>query len=314
MAWLLRGAVVLVLSLLLLEASLRVAAWVARPDRSGEPAASDEALRILCAGDSHTLGAGVLRKWSYPAQLERRLAKLYWPHEVRVTNVGVAGANTAYVANRLDAFLAEYDPHLLILWVGINNGWNTAETRQPGLGAALESALMHSRVYRLVRVVLYTRRQPDFTRVRPRDWAKEEEDLHSLVTDVPLDVAAHSVSEDLESMIGTSRAAGVPVLLIDYPWMGAGDWLNGSIREAARAAQVPVIHTLDVFVRASKTHGPKALVTMGAGPHPSALLYRAVVDELTPTVASLLLESHGIEAGREAAAPRAVDTEVPPGG
>jgi lysophospholipase L1-like esterase len=293
---LVEAALMLLATLVLLEGALQLAAWVVRPDRGDDAAASEGTLRILCAGDSHTLGAGVRSNGSYPAQLESRLAELYRPRKVRVFNVGVAGANTAYVANRLAEHLAESRPHALILWVGVNNKWNAAEASdREGFAAKLDSWLALSRVYRLVRVTLYTREEPEFARTRLRAWARRGKRVDRMLSDVPVQVAERRATADLESMVRTSRAAGVPVILIDYPWANAG-YANRAIHAVGTELGVPVVSSAEVLERALQSHESKALVLWGAGPHPSALLYRKVVEALLPTLAAALSEAHGIEA------------------
>jgi lysophospholipase L1-like esterase len=73
--------------------------------------------RILCIGDSVTLGQGVAQEAVYPAQLRTLLA----PEHVDVVAAGVAGWNTAaeerFLAHHLDAL----EPDLVVLLYVIND-------------------------------------------------------------------------------------------------------------------------------------------------------------------------------------------------
>ncbi len=78
--------------------------------RDGElaPSPSPGGLRILCLGDSSTFGYGVTPEETYPARLERALARRFPGRSVEVMNAGVPGWSSANGA----AFLA----HEGILW------------------------------------------------------------------------------------------------------------------------------------------------------------------------------------------------------
>ncbi len=116
--------------------------------------------------------------------------------------------------------------------------------------------------------------------------------MQSIVSD---EEAARRAARDLEAMVDASRAAGVPVILIDYPWMNAA-WVNRAIHAAGEARGVPVVSSAGVFQRMARTHDVELLIERGAGPHPPPRLYGQVVEELLPTLPSLLAETHGLTA------------------
>ena len=74
---------------------------------------------ILAFGDSLTAGYGVDRELSYPAQLQRELARLGYAYNI--VNYGVDGDTTSGGLARLDAALA-LEPEIVILELGGNDG------------------------------------------------------------------------------------------------------------------------------------------------------------------------------------------------
>jgi hypothetical protein len=60
--------------------------------------------------------------------LQRMLAARHPERTFEVVNLGRAGVNSAYVANRLESDIAGYRPQLVIVWVGVNDLWNPLET------------------------------------------------------------------------------------------------------------------------------------------------------------------------------------------
>ena len=120
---------VLMLAPVLLEAALQVGSRFVS-DRGAEWREGAQ-YRVLSVGDSHTYGAFVARDQSYPAHLQQQLDRIE-PGRYSVLNRGIPGMSTAQVRNRLPLLLTRYQPDLVILWAGVNNSWNTAETGATG--------------------------------------------------------------------------------------------------------------------------------------------------------------------------------------
>jgi tetratricopeptide (TPR) repeat protein len=79
--------------------------------------------RILCAGDSFTIS-----EQGYPVLLERMLAEK--GHEkVRLIKEGISSASSAYIAARLDEWIKDYQPDMLVVMVGVNDDSTYTERR-----------------------------------------------------------------------------------------------------------------------------------------------------------------------------------------
>lgn len=134
-----------VAGLMVAEIALRVAT----PLFQHQPTVDNDAeLTILCEGDSFTYGIGGR---SYPEQLEAMLEeRLGTP--VQAINAGVPGLNSAVLADELESHLQTWSPDVLIVLIGENNSWNAVRTEPSGPLAALDRALLYSRVYKFFRV------------------------------------------------------------------------------------------------------------------------------------------------------------------
>lgn len=121
------AALLVVLTLLLLELVLQVGALVVAWTHDGTPAGSaDDGVQVvLCVGDSFTYGLGASdpQRTSYPAQLQARLDDLE-PDRWRVVNAGHPGRNSRGVLERIDAQLREHDPDHVVVLVGLNDRWS----------------------------------------------------------------------------------------------------------------------------------------------------------------------------------------------
>jgi len=137
------------LLLVLVELALQAAAPLVQRAMLRRPPtpSADAPLTILCVGDSNTYGLHV-PQWSYPAQLQARLAPRF-RSPVAVVNRGVPGQSTRQVAEGLPDDLRAARPDLVLILAGLNDAWNTGAED----GAAL-AFLGRLRLVRLARVLL----------------------------------------------------------------------------------------------------------------------------------------------------------------
>lgn len=258
------------------------------------------AVTILVVGDSHAAGAGVPREENLPAHLERMLAERHPERAFRFINLGLPGVNSPWVANRLERNIRQYDPDLIIAWVGVNDIWNATETDAWGTGSwALRARrlLLRSKVYRLATVIWHTGgydAEPGVEQVR-------EASRH--VAKPPPAELARGLSFDLERMVSTARAHRVPIIFMNYPV--PYDVVNDTIGKTAATLEVPVVNAVnDVWRAKGDGHDQKSLLNFAAGPHPTGILYRYVAESTLPAVETLLRDE-GLELGAPSHEPTA---------
>lgn len=129
----LKGCLILILLILLVETFLRVAGHLYlfklyANNYSKVTRHNSRDVVIVCLGESSTAGLWVVWQDSYPMQLANKLKEIYNDFDIKVIVPPHVGQNTSQVANRIKHYLALYKPKLLILMVGVNNEWSLAES------------------------------------------------------------------------------------------------------------------------------------------------------------------------------------------
>ncbi len=89
------------------------------PEVSRRPAPG--VFRILVAGDSVTMGTGVLLPETYAARLERALNAESTGTRYEVLNIGLSGLNTRWVVDRVARTGMNHHPHLVIYGYTLND-------------------------------------------------------------------------------------------------------------------------------------------------------------------------------------------------
>jgi len=279
----------LVLALVLLEGVLRLAAAVlparlqravTRAERPPEPGE----VRILCSGDSHTYGVGVTPEESYPAQLEDVLRKR--GVRARVVNAGVPGQNSTQLREQLPEKLAEYQPHIVLVWVGANNQWAPMDedTAQPSTRFR-----DRFRVTRLVRL-LFTK-----TEGVSGDFRRELDDALAKVGETPelrgrpgtrqlrsVEMTADLTRQDLDPIIAEVRQAGAVPMLLTYP-VTLGPLLLAIDRAIVDGGAAHQIRVIDLRVMARR-HTPRIPKLLLPDMHPAPRFYRAIGWEIARTI------------------------------
>lgn len=146
----------LVLSLVLIEVSLQATALAHRLVRGssaerGDAGEGGGAYRVLCLGESTT--APFFGVVAYDRILERLLNERGLGTRFRVINAGYAGRHTSFLLEKLPELLAEYDPQMVILMMGINDHLFFDEPTRLSLTIGLQHKLLHLRTYRLFRIL-----------------------------------------------------------------------------------------------------------------------------------------------------------------
>jgi hypothetical protein len=268
---LLEAVGVLLLTLLLLEGGLQIAALLVPRllTRAAEP--SGDGLRILCVGDSHTYGAGAALVESYPRLLHENLARRNPGHTFEVLNLGVPGMNSSQVANRIEGWIDELDPDLVIVWVGVNNPWNAAETTGAN---ALHRLLSASRLFRLAAAAWGKPRPPALTREQRQVTGRREPPLPVRESALSWPEALRGLDRDFERIAAVTRARRVPLVFLNYPYSFQPE-LRSAIRAAGERLAVPVVDTLGDAKRA-QLEGVHPIFVWGAGFHPTGALNRYI--------------------------------------
>ncbi len=268
--------------------------------RVGGPAPPG-AVTILVVGDSHAAGGGAPPEESLPAHLERALTVRHPSRTFRVVNAGVSGANSAWVANRLERNILLYHPDVIVVWVGLNDSWNLTETEVWGSGdwrVALRRLLLHSRLYRLAIVIWHTGAWE-----AESGWTLQRQ-AGMRTGSVPPAEVRRGLGFDLDRMARMAFERRLPVVFMLYP-LPYPD-VNATIWRTAARLGIPTIETTHDVVRARNDgHGRTAIMTFAAGPHPTGLLYRYIAESTLPTVEKLL-RGQGIVLERAADAPTAL--------
>lgn len=292
------------------EASLWLAASFSR-DRS-DPAIAERPHRILCAGDSHTYGAGVPEADSYPGQL-REILEARAPGRYAVINVGVPGLSTTQVLHRLPELLEHHRPETIVVWAGVNDSWNTAETaeaKRTWLGA-LRDLAARSRLYRLYLLWRHDRKVESQLAGEPASqgmrYEIESSEGKKLLKDAspdrrltvygpdeveeirfegehrPLDEAAERrTEENLEAIATLAAAAGARLVLVTYPvQLPVFELPNRAIRRVGARHSVSLVDSTRSLERI-----PGAEVTWVLRLHPTRRLYGEVARDLAEQIAA----------------------------
>jgi tetratricopeptide (TPR) repeat protein len=149
---------------LLLETGLRVAGYfynAYRIKNRHAESSNENAVKILCIGDSYTFGQGAASGYSYPEQLERILHKNYPQHKFIVYNQGICGVNSSRMLKELPENLKRYNPDFIIIMAGMNNRWNLQENNyflfRKGVKiyfCRVDAFLTHLRSYKLLKILV----------------------------------------------------------------------------------------------------------------------------------------------------------------
>lgn len=155
----------LFLTLLLIEITLRIAGNIYFKYRLNESNShikkyNNDAVRILCLGDSFTFGMGAQKGYSYPEQLERILSNRNPGRRFIVYNYGLPGNTSAKLLNKqLKQYLLEFQPQIVIILIGQNDPLIIHESdfwlvKNNNLESRLFPNLSDLRCYKLIMTII----------------------------------------------------------------------------------------------------------------------------------------------------------------
>lgn len=296
------GKILLAVSLVLLtfEVSFRLAGALLPVDR-GDQALSREHVPILCVGDSHTWGLGA----GYPRQMAKVLAER--SERYRVINLGIPGANTAQVRERIEGYLDRFQPAFVAFWVGLNNRWNFASRdlwAESGVapGTWFDSLMSRSKIVKFIKVwreqsflqqayadsEVYVRPLKEYTHAggpKHRQVVFGQEDEFVPVrgpNDEHLTPEEHKqvTADDMQWILERVRERGIPAVVVTYPLPDVGSLsANWGIRRAAERTGTPVVDANEAARRLrdrSAALGEEPPPFFDKSVHPTQIVYDEV--------------------------------------
>lgn len=185
-------------------------------------------LRIITLGGSATAGDGVTPFASFSHRLQRLGRRAQPDRPVEVVNMGRGGMGSRQVVRLLELGLEGFSPALAVVYSGNNefHELRALEHASPAYGANLERTrrrLHRVHLYRALQRLLGRDRLAPFEPMGPGVPA-----VHDLPTTVDADdraLALQLYTENLRSMVGVARQAGVPLVLATVADNRAG-WVD----------------------------------------------------------------------------------------
>jgi len=141
----------LLTAVLALELVLRLAgaAHLYIQHRNNRKARRDaDSIRVLCVGESTTYMG---KEHAYPKQLERILNEKGPVRKYTVLNKGQPGSNSQRILGDVEAWLDEYQPHIVVAMMGVNDDEQMTEFRPRGLAENTKAFLRNLRVFKLAK-------------------------------------------------------------------------------------------------------------------------------------------------------------------
>ncbi len=138
---------ILILEVLLQLTAFAVQSWNKHSRQSAN--ISSGTFNILCLGESTT---GLGGESSYPKILEKKLAIKSGSDHYKVINAGMPGKDTNDILDNIDALIAQNNPSLGILMVGINDYWNLPDKEMQWWEKSLEWVSGYSRIAKIIRL------------------------------------------------------------------------------------------------------------------------------------------------------------------
>jgi lysophospholipase L1-like esterase len=292
--------VALAATLLTIEAILQIGTLViGGENRSASAGAGDEALRVLCMGDSNTWGVYVEPDQPWPAQLEAR-----WSEPGRgplqVVNMGYPGVNSSRVRAEIERSIELIRPHFTLVMVGANDHWtDVVEDRTPGetgSQSVVDLFREHSRLYKLAYMLLQSTRPWEHSANARGDEAGQlvigGETFDFAYQKRLLTAMAHAremMGENLREIVRRAESAGTILVLMTYPAQETTmyyPFASKQIRHVALETDTPLIDLHEIFAGRCRDARCRRLLYQDG--HPNAEGYRIVADEVARKLGALL--------------------------
>jgi len=181
-----------------------------------DSAAATAASTVLILGDSLSAGFGIGIEQSWPTLLDQRFATLKLPY--RVANASISGETTAGGLSRLPGALDRFQPAVVVIALGANDGLRglPVEQMRTNLAAMVRTARTRHANALLIGIKLPPNYGPDYTArfdATYRRVAKEERTalLPFLLEPIALDAAAFQAD-------GLHPVATAQAKILDHVW------------------------------------------------------------------------------------------------
>ena len=171
----------LIFFLFLLEIGLRITGYFFTQRIAAESEAVDDAkagIKILCIGDSYTVGGQGAEHDTYPRQLQNILVKNF-NNKFNVINGGICESNSTQVLRYLSGMVRSNKPDYVILLTGSANRFNLIGYNQYAGGK--KDFLANLKVYKMLRILL-TNIKGEFLKWRTKQHSIEKAQEFSLST------------------------------------------------------------------------------------------------------------------------------------
>ncbi|MCP4873029.1 MAG: hypothetical protein GY898_30415 [Proteobacteria bacterium] len=264
----------------------------------------DGKFRIVTFGDSVTAGQGTAPRYSYPRQLESLLNEANPGDKFEVINNGVYALNSSRLGDLLPGWIEEFSPNLIVVMAGCNNAWNYRNSHLETMGlmdgsdrAGWQMLLDKTRTYRFLRVAL--KRQKEGFGIAeeqaPEPVLRDQMQISASVSPA-VDGTARTLERqrtllkdtekldallkyDLDMISWTAGEAGIPVVLMTYPFKPPYQDHRGITRQYALDNGLIGVDNYAEFQRLKRLRPNIELFSADRG-HPNATGYRVVAAEI----------------------------------
>lgn len=145
------------LAFVIVEAALQGASLIYRlssvPRASTPPLSGGDSGKytVLCLGESTT--AHFLGVRGYTDRLSELLDERGYPTSFQVVNAGFVSVDSGFLVEKLPGLIEEHTPDMVILMMGVNDSLYFDDPTGWTLPLDVQLALLHSRTYRLMRIL-----------------------------------------------------------------------------------------------------------------------------------------------------------------
>lgn len=244
--------------------------------------------RIVVAGDSFTMGQGVLEEQSYAALLEKWLNRDSPKTRFEVLNIGLGGLNIHQVVNRLQHVGMPYDPDLVVY------GCTDNDIKGPAYEKSMKKfghAGPIRRYQRFKESPSYLLRilWPHWESLSDLLWPRKGTFLYEVLYNYRHNPAAwHDFTAGLDRLAALSRKRNVPVVVFMHTTLF---YLNvfhpfqevyAKIEKAAAERGLPVIQSFPAFRAAHRSPESLWVSRVDFHPNPAAheILARSLIEGL----------------------------------